>query len=90
MRVDQSRIGAHDVAHLPRGLAHDIRARSDDAELNRKSDRRPEIEPVEPDPRGAERALGDGSLDARLDALARFHVARDDDDLGEDSFGWTG
>ena len=83
MRVDQPRVGAHDVAHPLGGFAHDVRLRSDDAELNRKPNRRAEIEPIKPDPRHAERALGDSGLDARLDALAGFDIARDDDDLGE-------
>src|SRR5271155_4936243 len=83
MRVDQPRIGAHDVAHPLGGFAHDVRLVSNDAELNRKSNRRAEIESIEPDPRRAERAFGDRGLDARLDALAGFDIARDDDDLGE-------
>ena len=66
------------------GFAHDVRLRSNDAELHRKSDRRAEIESIELHPRRAERAFGDRGLDARLDALARFDVARDDDDLGEE------
>src|SRR5208282_2889890 len=61
----------------------DVGLWSDNAKLNGKSDRRAEIEAIEPDPRRAERALGDGGLDARLDPLARLDVARDDDDLGE-------
>ena len=87
MRVDQPRIGAHDVAHARRGFAHDVRLRSDDAKLDRKSNRRAEIEPVEPDPRRAQRALGDGGFDTRLDPFARLDVARDDDDLGEKFIG---
>ena len=79
----EPRIGAHDVAHPLGGFAHDVRLRSNDAELNRKSNRRAEIESIEPDPRRAERAFGDRGLDARLDALAGFDIARDDDDLGE-------
>ncbi len=87
MRVDQPRIGAHDVAHPRGGFAHDVRLWSDHAKLNRKSNRRAEIEAIEPDPGRAERALGDGGLDARLDPLARFDVARDDHDLGEKFIG---
>jgi hypothetical protein len=40
MRVDQPRIGAHDVAHPQGRFAHDVRLRPNDAELNRKSNRR--------------------------------------------------
>src|SRR5208282_5893571 len=50
----------------------DVGLWSDNAKLNGKSDRRAEIEAIEPDPRRAGGALGDGGLDAR-----------DDDDLGE-------
>ena len=57
--------------------------RADHAELDRKADRRAEIEPVDAHARFGQRAVVDRLLQPRLDPLARLDVLGDDDDLGK-------
>ena len=83
MRVDGVLVLAHDLAHFVGDVAHFHRIRADDAELHREADRRPEVEAVDAHARFRQGACRQRLFQPRLDALARFHVLRHDDDLGE-------
>ena len=47
MRIDHLIVGAHHLPYLVSDVADLFRVGPDDAKLNRKADRRPEIEPVD-------------------------------------------
>ena len=72
-----------DVAHLVGDVTHGVGVRADDAELDGKAYRRPEIEPVDTDARFGQRPIIRGLLDTRLDSFARLDILGDDHDLGE-------
>src|SRR6516165_9411763 len=83
MWIDHLIVGAHHVAHLVGDLPDLLRIGTDDAELHREADWRPEIEAIDAHPRFGQCALSDGLFDPRLDPLPRLDVLRDDHDLGE-------
>src|SRR5262249_41371221 len=87
MRVDHLVVGAHDLPDLVGNVADFLRVRTDHAELDRKTDWRPEIEPVNTHARFRQRAAGNYFLDPFLDPLTGLDILRDNNDLGE-GFVW--
>ena len=83
LHVLDVRVLPHHVADLIGDLAHFLGVRSDHAELDGEADRRTEVEAIDAHARFRQRAVGDRVLDLGLDALARFHVLGNDDDLGK-------
>jgi len=83
MRIDHLVVGTHYVPHLIGDVSHLLRVRTDDAELHREANRRPEVEPVDAHARFRQRAVRNRLLDSCLDPFARLDVLGDDDDLGE-------
>ncbi len=74
MRIDDLAICAHDFPHAIGDVADLFRVGSDDAELHGEADRRAEIEPVHAHARFRQCAIGDGLLEARLDAFACLDI----------------
>ena len=83
MRIDDLLVAAHHLAHLVGDLSDLFRIWTNDPELYREADRRPEIEPVDTHARFRQRAIRHRLFQPRLDPLPRFDVLRHDHDLGE-------
>ena len=79
--VAHLRAGGDDVFYLARDLAHLLRVRTDDTELDREADRRTELEARDADPHLRE-LLVDARHQPRAHAFARLHVLRHHDEDG--------